>query len=59
MTTSLEGGGPDGMLTFGLVFRAAGSGVLLVVVLVADALDVELLTVAVLEAAVAPADGAS
>ncbi|MGZ4350063.1 MAG: hypothetical protein ACXVRX_05995 [Solirubrobacteraceae bacterium] len=47
------------MLTFGLVFRAAGSGVLLVVVLVADALDVELLTVAVLEAAVAPADGAS
>jgi len=56
LMTSFLGGAPDGMLTFGLVFRAAGSGVLLVEV--ADALDVELLTVAVLVAAVAPAEGA-
>ncbi|HEV7187986.1 MAG TPA: hypothetical protein VGN28_08830 [Blastococcus sp.] len=60
MTTSFLGGGPEGTVTFGFVFSAAGSGVLLVVVLVAlaDALDAELLAAAVLEAAVAPADGA-
>jgi hypothetical protein len=47
------------MLTFGLLFSAVGSGVLLVVVLVALAeLEVEALAAAVLVAAVAPADGA-
>ena len=62
LTTSFLGGGPDGRTTFGLVFSAAGSGVLLVVVLVALA---EALVVAVLLAAavpvaeVAPPDGAS
>jgi hypothetical protein len=58
LTTSLEGGELDGMVTLGLVLSAAGRGVLLVVVALADALDVELLAAAVLEAAVAPADGA-
>ena len=50
------------MTTLGLVFRAAGSGVLLVVVLVAlaEALVVaEVLAAAVLVAEVAPPDGAS
>jgi hypothetical protein len=48
------------MATFGLDFSAVGSGVLLVVVLVALAeFDAEALAAAVLVAAVAPADGAS
>jgi hypothetical protein len=62
LTTSLLGGAPEGIVTFGLVLRAAGSGVLLVVVLVAlaDAVPEEdaLLVVAVALAVVAPPDGA-
>ena len=61
LTTSFLGGGPEGMLTLGLVLSAAGRGVLLVVVLVAlaEALLVAVLLAAVLVAAVAPSDGAS
>jgi hypothetical protein len=50
------------MLTLGLVFSAAGSGVLLVVVLVALAgalVVAELVAAAVAEAEVAPLEGAS
>src|SRR6185437_7007071 len=62
LTISFLGGGPDGMATLGLVFSAAGSGVLLVVVLVALAallVVAELLAEAVLVAEVRPAEGAS
>ena len=61
LTTSFLGGGPEGMITFGLVFRAAGSGVLLVVVLVALAealVEADVLAEAVTVAVVSPAEGA-
>jgi hypothetical protein len=54
LTTSLDGGGPLGITTLGLVFSAAGSGVVLVLV----ALLVVVLLV-VTAAAVWPPEGAS
>ena len=42
LTRSFLGGGPDGGTTFGLLFSAAGSGVLLELVLVALAEELEL-----------------
>ena len=59
LTTSFLGGGPDGGTTLGLVFSAAGSGVVLVWVLVALALVVASSWRVVTAAAVAPLEGAS
>jgi hypothetical protein len=57
LMTSVLGGGPDGTTTLGLVFSAAGSGVVLVLVepVVVD----ELKAAGVTAATVAPPDGAS
>src|ERR1700722_9179961 len=63
LTTSCLGGAPVGTTTFGLVFSAAGSGTVLVAVVVADVVVAEAVElaaeVAAATVAVAPPPGAS